>query len=238
MDGAAMPLPDPTDLGVLTDADKQRKHFVIQLHGDSLMKNPEDLNYPFHSRIHDHLSSYSFSIERYADYAKKVHEVATMIDETRSLAHDGIIFLGDADVTNVNWREVNATSEASRRAEYEADLRYIVESTLEQKKHIALCSPGSVLTEAWRWFYPVFPQHSMTARFTPETRQKQVQYSALVADIAGAYGVPFIDLHPPFLADVYPWRLVYKGCVTRDGEHANAHGTTIMAKMFAEVSSL
>lgn len=237
-DGPAVPLPDPTYLGVLTDADKQRKHFVVQLHGDSLMKNPEDMHYPFHSLIQDHLSSYSFSIERYADYAKKVSDVVVMIEDAQSFDHDGIIFLGDTDVTNVNWGEVNATSQETRRTKYAADLRYIVESALETKKHIALCSPGMVLTEGWRWFYPVFPKHAMTARFTPETHAKQRQYSAIVEAVAGQFGVPFIDLRAPFLANVYPWRLVYKGCVTRDGEHANAHGTTIMAKLFAEVSVL
>ena len=86
------------------------------------------------------------------------------------------------------------------------------------------------LTEGAGWFAPD------TKRFQPSTKKKQLEYSTIVQSVTAAHpNTTFIDLRPPFLAQIYPWRLVYKGCVTRDGEHANAHGAAIMAYLFAQV---
>ena len=112
------PLSDPTDLGVLSDMNKQQKHFVIQLHGDSLMKNPEDLHYHLHDEIYALLPSYKFTLERYADYAKSMEQIAFMVNDTSSYPHDAIIILGDVDITNVYFDSMNATTQKTRRERY------------------------------------------------------------------------------------------------------------------------
>ena len=117
-DQSIRPLPDPTDLGVLSDMDKRQKHFVIQLQGDSLMKNPEDMHYHLHDEIYALLPSYSFSLERYADYSKSMEQVAEMVNRTSSLPHDAIIILGDVDITNVYFDSMNATGQRIHRDRY------------------------------------------------------------------------------------------------------------------------
>ena len=114
-DQSIRPLPDPTDLGTLSDMDKQQKHFVVQLQGDSLMKNPEDMHYHLHDEISALLPSYSFSLERYADYSKSMEQVAVMINSTSMKPHDAIIILGDVDVTNVFFDSMNASTQRNHR---------------------------------------------------------------------------------------------------------------------------
>ena len=48
------------------------------------------------------------------------------------------------------------------------------------------------------------------------------------------YKIPYLDVHAAFQREVPIYRICYKGCVTRDGEHPSSHGTDIMAKMFAQ----
>ena len=193
------------------------------------MKNPEDEKYPFFSRMYAHLSMYNLTISRYADYSKKLPMVAELIAANAWRPRDAIIVLSDSDVTNEDWAKVNSTYEAALARSYAADMKHIIAQTRLDKVHIAWCSPGSILTEGAGWFAPD------TQRFRTTNKQKQTEYRDIVQATTAAMGVPFIDLREPFLRAVYPYRLAYRGCVTRDGEHANSHGTTIMAKLFADV---
>jgi len=229
-DAPATPLPDLTYLGTtLTDAEKAATPpFIVQMHGDSLMKNPIDLGYPFISRVAEHLPGQAVQLVRYADYAKRMDMVAQMINGSRGDPHRAVIVLSDTDVTNVDWAQVNASTEARYRARYEDAVRGIIHVAHRDGVHLAFSSPGSLLTEAFGVFAPNTP------RFSARTKRKQAEYREALQAIAAERGVPFIDLSTPFAADVEPWRLVYRGCVTRDGEHANAHGATIMARLYAQ----
>ena len=51
-------------------------------------------------------------------------------------------------------------------------------------------------------------------------------------EIAAEYGISFIDVRKAF-TDAIPFhQLYYRGCVTYDGEHLNARGMKIVAKLF------
>ena len=148
VEAPAQPLSDLSFLGVLSSNELRAKHFVVQLHGDSLMKNPIDQHYPFFSRIYQHLAAYNFTLVRYADYAKKMHVIGETINNTRIHKRDAIIVLGDSDVANVDWSTVNTSMQIAYRNEYTQQLVEIIESvqTQEPGVHLAFCSPGSVLT--------------------------------------------------------------------------------------------
>ena len=257
-DAPAAPLPDLTYLGTaLTDAEKAAAPpFIVQMHGDSLMKNPVDLGYPFFSRVAEHLPGYPVQLVRYADYAKRMDMVAGMINSSRAAPHRAVIILSDTDVTNVDWAQVNATTAARYRARYESAVRWIIHAARHDGTHLAFSSPGSLLSEAYGVFAPDTP------RFSAPTKRKQTEYRGILQvrelprlelrslalrglksrhpnpiflqALTAEHGVPFIDLSAPFATEVAPWRLVYRGCVTRDGEHANAHGATIMARLYAQ----
>ena len=228
-DEPAQPLPEHTYLGTVNPVLRQKRHFIVQLHGDSLMKNPEDEKYPFFSRMYAHLGMYNLTITRYADYSKKLPLVAELIAANAWRPRDALIVLSDSDVTNVDWATVNATYQAELKRSYASGMKEIITQARRDKVHIAWCSPGSILTEGKGWFAPD------TQRFRSTNKDKLVEYRDVVQATTAALQVPFIDLRVPFLGSVFPYRLVYRGCVTRDGEHANAHGTTIMARLFAEV---
>ena len=62
-------------------------------------------------------------------------------------------------------------------------------------------------------------------------------YASMNQEIAAEYDIPFIDVRKAF-TDAIPFhQLYYKGCVTYDGEHLNARGMKIVAKLIVSTLS-
>jgi hypothetical protein len=57
-------------------------------------------------------------------------------------------------------------------------------------------------------------------------------YAKMNEELAGEYGIPYIDVRKAFLEAIPFHQLYYRGCVTYDGEHLNARGMKIVAKLF------
>ena len=224
-------LSDPNHRGILTAAEKMKRHFVVHLHGDSLMLDPE-MKYGMHNRIYHHLTGYNVTLTNYGRYAENMEGVITYLNITmrQHPLPDAVIVLSSTDVINPDFESMPRVDIERMMRAYVQSVHYIVNTTLTQGIHIALVSPGGVLLEG-PFFHPIY--HPI--RFQPNKQSYVVQYRAILQAIATQYHIPFVDLREPFLAGIYPWRLVYKGCVTRDGEHANQYGTTIMSRLFAQV---
>ena len=224
-------LPDPTNRGLLTAAEKMKRHFVVHLHGDSLMLDPQ-MKYGMHDRIYRHLAGYNFTLSNYGRYAESMEGVIVYLNITmrQHPTPDAVIVLSSTDVINPDFDSMSPADVQGLMRGYVNTVNYIVKSTLSQGTHLALVSPGGVLLEG-----PFFQPNNHPIRFQPNKQMYVMQYRAILQAIAAQFRIPFIDLREPFLAGIYPWRLVYKGCVTRDGEHANQYGTDIMSRLFAQV---
>lgn len=224
-------LSDPNHRGILTTDEKMKRHFIVHLHGDSLMLDPE-MKYGMHNRIYHHLAGYNFTLTNYGRYAESMDGVITYLNITmrQHPVPDAVIVLSSTDVINPDFDSMSHVDVERLMREYVTSVNYIVNNTLHQGSHIALVSPGGVLLEG-----PFFQPINHPIRFQPNKQKYVVQYRAILQAIASQFHIPFIDLREPFLSGIYPWRLVYKGCVTRDGEHANQYGTMIMSRLFAQV---
>ena len=62
-------------------------------------------------------------------------------------------------------------------------------------------------------------------------------YNLMNEAVATQYHIPFINVRDAFLEYVPFYQLCYSKCVTYDGEHENARGTVIVAKLFSDVLS-
>ena len=217
-------LSDHNHRGVLTPAEKKKRHFVVHFHGDSLMLDPE-MKYGMHDRIYQHLTGYNLTLTNYGRYAESMEGVVVYMNITmrQHPSPDAVIVLSSTDVINPDFDSMSSTNIQQLMQDYVHTVQYIVNTTLHQGSHIALVSPGGVLLEG-----PYFQPINHPIRFQPNKQTYVLQYRAILQSIAAQFHIPFVDLREPFLKGIYPWRWVYKGCVTRDGEHANQYGTTIM----------
>ena len=224
-------LPDPNNRGLLTPAEKLKRHFVVHLHGDSLMLDPQ-MKYGMHDRIYHHLTGYNLTLTNYGRYAESMEGVIDYMNITmrQHPSPDAVIVLSSTDVINPDFDSMSTVDVQRLMQGYVNTVNYIVKTTLTQGTHVALVSPGGVLLEG-----PFFQPINHPIRFQPNKQMYVLQYRAILQAIAAQFHIPFVDLREPFLAGIYPWRLVYKGCVTRDGEHANQYGTNIMSRLFAQV---
>ena len=227
----ATTLPDPTNLGPLSTAEKNAKHFLVQLHGDSELMYPYQ-RYHLHERIMAHLNGYNFTLQNWAGAAKNLSITKYEIGlQTKRWNPDCIIVCTGTDVTNQEFSTLSADTIHSYLHYYARDARAIVTTAQQEGRHILLTSPGSFLLEGHWLFYPYW-----SMRFANEkVLHYIIQFRAILQSVAQQTNVPFVDLREPFYAQVFWWRWSYKGCVLYDGEHANAHGVEIMATLYAQV---
>ena len=171
---------------------------------------------------------------------------------------DGVIIMSVSDVVTggmaqpVPWAFGSDAYYAHRRV-YADQLAAVVRVIKAARIPLAIASPGTVEGEGYRAFMP----SRLAGLAAP-----MADYCEFVQGWAAAHDVPYIDVHNTFLKQIPPYRVVYNGtfrrfiimlvacpclrlsylsvrqtgCVTRDGEHPSDHGSTIMAKMFAEAA--
>jgi hypothetical protein len=118
-----------------------------------------------------------------------------------------MILFWDSDVSDVDETLLSAAEIAIVRAAYETDVRYVVGEALKGGAYVALSGPALLL------------KLNKTAMIDA--------YTAINRRICAEYSIEYIDVRTPLLAS-------YDAGVdpTRDGEHFNNVGTTIVGDLF------
>ena len=102
---------------------------------------------------------------------------------------DAVIVMSSSDVINPDFDSMSKEEVQKRMQQYVQTVKYIVNTTLLQKTHIALVSPGGVLLEG-----PFFQPINLPIRFLPSKQMYVLQYRAILQAISAQFHVPFVDL--------------------------------------------
>ena len=240
-------LADPTDLlpagrAAPTAAAKAQREFILTLLGDSYLIDPE-WNWQFNAKIKRFLGAYNVTVFNHGRRGERIKDVKVdTIKIFRNLTNprvraegvweprlpDAVIVMTGSDVNSeIPW-EYGTADYAAHQAQYLVDYQFVLDMIRQAGVPVAVASPATVITEG-----PLLAPDS--ARFHNK-RQPSEDYCRVTAAFAARNNIPYIDVHGAFLRAIPPYRLCYRGCVTRDGEHPSAHGADIMARMFTQVA--
>jgi hypothetical protein len=201
--------------------------FKVVLFGDSLIKYPE-IYYGLTDSIRETLFDVrpvQLFVE--AEFGQKVLDLkhALLAGSVSKHRPDAVIMFWDSDV-DLDESSMTSSEVEQLRATYISNLEFVVSSLASTVKYVAVAGPA-VLGEGRFWFMP------NTDRFREKPPMLD-DYRIMNKDLAEKYNASYIDIRQAFLDYIPRSQLVYKWCVTDDGEHPNIRGATIVARLFAE----
>lgn len=128
-----------------------------------------------------------------------------------------VILFWDSDNSDVDESILTEAQVYALRSTYETNVRYVVENLLDAGAYVTLAGPGVL---------------KRTLGFEHKYQMLNAYRDINIA-VCLSYGIEYIDVRSALL------RVIEKGVdPTRDGEHLNDVGVTIVAKLFAEAIHL
>lgn len=195
----------------------------VVLFGDSLINKPFNW-YDFGDMIRSRLPENPTEFINEGQNGNTILSMRNRLDS--ALAHDGdaVIMFWDSDVSDIDETVLTYEEVVELRARYVANLRYVVNATLNYPtvRFLAIAGPG-LLGEG-----PIL----LSPRFRGKDPMLDA-YLALNEAVAAEFGVPYINARHALqnaLPSFWPLNRWY---VTIDGEHLNLRGTAVIADLFA-----
>lgn len=124
-----------------------------------------------------------------------------------------VILFWDSDVSDIDESGLTESEVYALRSTYETNVRYVVENLLDAGAYVALAGPGVL---------------KRNLGFEHKSQMLNAYRDINIA-VCLSYGIEYIDVRSAL------WKSIDRGVdPTRDGEHLNDLGVTIVAKLFAE----
>ena len=209
------------------------KTLRIVLLGDSMINKPYEM-YNLGGKIQSYLSQYPYTLEItncgfngaiISDIMKDPLNVCAL-----PLKPHAVILFWDSDCSNIQEHSMSDNDIDKLHAQYAENVAGVVNSILSTGAFVALTGTG-VLGEGKKLFAPYWQSRFQYKEDMLDT------YNQMNELVASDYHIPFINMRQAFL-DASPfYQLCYSKCVTFDGEHVNARGTDIVAKLFSATLS-
>lgn len=219
----------PSDYAPLQESSSEKINktpFNLILFGDSLVRNTYT-GYDLPDRLSHLLPQYDLNVMDFGVGGNKILDMKRRLDDVLNTPCDAVILLWDSDAAYID--EPSMTHDQIRyiRQDYAYNVTYVLSILRQQNADLLLALSGPILMGEGSMSWSVSYQEYQNRQ------QIMDEYRDLNAGIAGAFGIPYIDLRDMFLSALPVYHIGYDTCLTKDGEHVNEAGATIIAKAIA-----
>ena len=194
----------------------------VVLLGDSLISRPYN-EFALSSRITARLPADAISIVNAGVSSQKIAAISARTPAVLAVnAPWAVLLFWDSDVSDVDEAALSAATVTELRANYSTALNCTLAAIVASGALVAVAGPG-ILGEG-----PL----GLPTRWQNKATMLDA-YRGLTRGAAEAAAVPYFDMRAAFLQAIPRLWPLSSGAVTVDGEHPNAAGTDIEARLFA-----